>query len=136
MISYAIAVKYKDKKKTATQQGFNNLLFLCKPSYDWCTEQRSYAKASNDKEKDLEDICLEISKEMNIFTYLVPAFSVDRRMSKILRWNDVKKREAKWMTLSAHRQHQKRQKTWGKIDRYKQVCFQNTPTYWSTYISS
>ena len=54
-----------------------------------------YAKASNDEEKDLEDICLELSKDMNIFTYLVPAFSVDRGLKKILSWNDVDKGEDK-----------------------------------------
>ncbi len=48
-----------------------------------------YAKACNDEEKDLEDICLELSKEMNIFTYIVPAFSVDRGIKKFLAWNDV-----------------------------------------------
>ncbi len=48
-----------------------------------------YAKASNDEEKDLEDICLELSKEMNIFTYIVPNFAPDPGMKKVLAWNDV-----------------------------------------------
>ena len=48
-----------------------------------------YANACLEKEKHLEDICLELSKDMNIFTYIVPAFSLDRGMKKVLAWNDV-----------------------------------------------
>ena len=48
-----------------------------------------YEKACSEGEKDLEDICLELSKEMNIFTYIVPNFAPDPGMKKVLAWNDV-----------------------------------------------
>ena len=51
--------------------------------------KETYFKASRDEEKDLEEILSQLSKDMNIFTYLVPAFSAAPNYKTFLEWNEL-----------------------------------------------
>jgi hypothetical protein len=48
-----------------------------------------YVKAANDEEKDLEEILRDLSTDMNIFSYIVPAFSAAPNLKACLEWNDI-----------------------------------------------
>lgn len=48
-----------------------------------------YAKAANEEEKDLEEIFRDLSSDMNIFSYIVPAFSAAPNIKACLEWNDI-----------------------------------------------
>ena len=49
----------------------------------------TYLKGAKEEEKDLEDICKNLSSEMNIFSYLVPAFDPGSNIKSLLSWNDI-----------------------------------------------
>ena len=48
-----------------------------------------YLKGANDEEKDLEEILKDLATEMNIFSYLVPAFTPGTNVKSLLQWNDI-----------------------------------------------
>ena len=49
----------------------------------------TYLKGANDEEKDLEEIFQDLSSDMNIFSYIVPAFTPGSNVKSLLAWNDV-----------------------------------------------
>ena len=49
----------------------------------------TYLKGANDEEKDLEEIFQDLSSEMNIFSYIVPAFTPGSNVKNLLAWNDI-----------------------------------------------
>jgi hypothetical protein len=49
----------------------------------------TYLKGANDEEKDLEEILKDLSSDMNIFSYLVPAFNPGPNVKALLQWNDI-----------------------------------------------
>jgi len=51
--------------------------------------KETYLKGANDEEKDLEEICKDLSSDMNIFSYLVPAFNPGSNVKSLLQWNDI-----------------------------------------------
>ena len=48
-----------------------------------------YEKALNGEEKDLEDILKYLADEMNVFTYIVPAFSLKAGQKKVFEVNGI-----------------------------------------------
>jgi hypothetical protein len=50
--------------------------------------KETYLKGANDKGKDLEEICKDPSSDMNIFSYLVPAFNPDSNVKALLKRNN------------------------------------------------
>ena len=48
-----------------------------------------YEKALNGEEKDLEDILKYLAEDMNIYTYIVPAFSLKNGQKKVFEVNDL-----------------------------------------------
>jgi hypothetical protein len=48
-----------------------------------------YIKAANGEEKDLEEILRDLSADMNIFSYVVPAFSAAPNLKACLDWNNI-----------------------------------------------
>jgi len=48
-----------------------------------------YQRAANEEEKDLEEILGDLSSDMNIFSYIVPAFSATPNTKACLEWNDI-----------------------------------------------
>lgn len=51
--------------------------------------KKLYYKALNEEEKDLEDILKYLSEDMNIFTYIVPGFILEKGAKKIFESNNV-----------------------------------------------
>ena len=49
----------------------------------------TYLKGANDEEKDLEEIFKDLSSDMNIFSYIVPAFNPGPNVKAVLAWNDI-----------------------------------------------
>ena len=49
-----------------------------------------YEKALNGEEKDLEDIMKYLAEEMNVYTYIVPAFSLKNGQKRVFEVNDIK----------------------------------------------
>lgn len=49
----------------------------------------TYIKAATEQEKDLEEILKHISSSLNIFSYIVPAFSAAPNLKAVLEWNDI-----------------------------------------------
>ncbi|TWB85991.1 hypothetical protein FB106_1441 [Synechococcus sp. Ace-Pa] len=49
----------------------------------------TYAKACNGEERDLEDILKDMSNEMNIFSYIVPAFSLAPNLKSCIENNGI-----------------------------------------------
>ncbi len=49
-----------------------------------------YINACNNEESDLEDIFYYLSSEMNIFSYIVPAFSTAPNYKKIIERNNFR----------------------------------------------
>ena len=43
----------------------------------------------NEEEKDLEEIFQDLSTDMNIFSYIVPAFTPGPNIKALLAWNDI-----------------------------------------------
>ena len=50
-----------------------------------------YEKAVNGEEKDLEDILKYLADEMNVFTYIVPAFSLKNNQKRVFEVNGLAK---------------------------------------------
>ncbi|MBO7638261.1 MAG: hypothetical protein J6S91_04730 [Treponema sp.] len=50
-----------------------------------------YEKALNGEERDLEDIMKYLANEMNVFTYIVPAFSLKTGQKKVFEVNGLDK---------------------------------------------
>ncbi len=50
-----------------------------------------YEKALNGEEKDLEDILKYLANDMNVFTYVVPAFSLKTGQKKVFEVNALEK---------------------------------------------
>ena len=48
-----------------------------------------YEKALNGEEKDLEDILKYLAEDMNVYTYIVPAFSLKNGQKKVFEVNDL-----------------------------------------------
>ena len=48
-----------------------------------------FLKGANEEEKDLEEIFLDLSTDMNIFSYIVPAFTPGPNIKALLAWNDI-----------------------------------------------
>jgi len=48
-----------------------------------------YQRAAHEEEKDLEEILGDLSSDMNIFSYIVPAFSATPNTKACLEWNDI-----------------------------------------------
>jgi hypothetical protein len=51
--------------------------------------KETYLKGANEEEKDLEEILKDLSSDMNIFSYLVPAFNPGANIKALLHWNDI-----------------------------------------------
>ena len=51
--------------------------------------KETYLKGANDAEKDLEEIFRELSTDMNIFSYIIPAFNPGSNIKALLAWNDI-----------------------------------------------
>ena len=49
----------------------------------------TYLKGANEEEKDLEEIFQDLSADMNIFSYIVPAFTPVPNVKALLAWNDI-----------------------------------------------
>jgi hypothetical protein len=49
----------------------------------------TYYKADNEEDKDLFDILKYLSEDMNIFTYIVPSFSLNTGVKRVLESNDI-----------------------------------------------
>jgi len=49
----------------------------------------TYLKGANEEEKDLEEIFQDLSTDMNIFSYIVPAFTPGPNVKALLAWNDI-----------------------------------------------
>ena len=49
----------------------------------------TYLKGANEEEKDLEEIFQDLSTDMNIFSYIVPAFTPGPNIKALLAWNDI-----------------------------------------------
>ena len=56
-----------------------------------------YEKALNDEEKDLEDIMKYLAENMNVYTYIVPAFSLKNGQKKVFEVNNISNNERKWI---------------------------------------
>ena len=52
-----------------------------------------YEKALNGEEKDLEDIMKYLADNMNVYTYIVPAFSLKAGQKKVFEVNDISNNE-------------------------------------------
>lgn len=50
-----------------------------------------YEKALNGEEKDLEDILKYLANEMNVYTYIVPAFSLKKGQKRVFEVNGLDK---------------------------------------------
>lgn len=50
-----------------------------------------YEKALNGEEKDLEDILKYLADDMNVFTYIVPAFSLKNNQKRVFEVNGIEK---------------------------------------------
>lgn len=50
-----------------------------------------YEKAVNSEEKDLEDILKYLAADMNVFTYIVPAFSLKNNQKRVFEVNGLTK---------------------------------------------
>ena len=48
-----------------------------------------YEKAVNGEEKDLEDILKYLADDMNVFTYIVPAFSLKNNQKRVFEVNGL-----------------------------------------------
>ena len=48
-----------------------------------------YEKALNGEEKDLEDILKYLANDMNVFTYIVPAFSLKNNQKRVFEVNGI-----------------------------------------------
>ena len=46
-------------------------------------------KGANEEEKDLEEIFQDLNIDMNIFSYIIPAFSLGQNIKALLAWNDI-----------------------------------------------
>lgn len=92
----AIEIKYINKSfdgvKMALGQSFMyrlcykfviNLIVISEENKD------VYEKALNGEERDLEDIMKYLANEMNIFTYIVPAFSLKTGQKKVFEVNGL-----------------------------------------------
>ena len=51
----------------------------------------AYEKALNGEEKDLEDILKYLADDMNVFTYIVPAFSLKNNQKRVFEVNGLTK---------------------------------------------
>ena len=49
-----------------------------------------YEKAVNGEEKDLEDILKYLADDMNVYTYIVPAFSLTKGQKRVFEVNGLK----------------------------------------------
>lgn len=49
----------------------------------------TYYKAVNEEEKDLSDILKYLSEELNIFTYIVPGFSLEKNAKRVFESNNI-----------------------------------------------
>ena len=49
----------------------------------------TYLKGANEEEKELEEIFQDLSTDMNIFSYIVPAFTPGPNAKALLAWNDI-----------------------------------------------
>ena len=49
----------------------------------------TYLKGANDEEKDLEEIFKDLSSDMNIFSYIVPAFNPGINVKAVLAWKNM-----------------------------------------------
>ena len=54
-----------------------------------------YEKALNGEEKDLEDILKYLADDMNVFTYIVPAFSLKNNQKRVFEVNGLAKVDEK-----------------------------------------
>lgn len=54
-----------------------------------------YEKAVNGEEKDLEDILKYLADDMNVFTYIVPAFSLKNNQKRVFEVNGLAKVDEK-----------------------------------------
>lgn len=54
-----------------------------------------YEKAINGEEKDLEDILKYLADDMNVFTYIVPAFSLKNNQKRVFEVNGLEKLDEK-----------------------------------------
>ena len=54
-----------------------------------------YEKVLNGEEKDLEDIMKYLAENMNVYTYIVPAFSLKNGQKKVFEVNDISNNEKK-----------------------------------------
>lgn len=92
----AIEIKYINKSfdgvKMALGQSFMyrlcykfviNLIVISEENKD------VYEKALNGEERDLEDIMKYLANEMNVFTYIVPAFSLKTGQKKVFEVNGL-----------------------------------------------
>ena len=52
-------------------------------------DKDTYLKGANEEEKDLEEIFQDLSSDMNIFSYIVPAFTPGPNVKALLAWNDI-----------------------------------------------
>ena len=48
-------------------------------------------KGANEKEKDLEEIFQDLNIDMNIFSYIIPAFSPGPNVNALLARNDIER---------------------------------------------
>lgn len=53
------------------------------------THKETYLKGANDEEKDLAQILKYLAQEMNVFSYIVPAFNPGSNIKALLEWNDL-----------------------------------------------
>ncbi|MBR6295436.1 MAG: hypothetical protein VZR56_01830 [Treponema sp.] len=50
-----------------------------------------YEKALNGEEKDIEDILKYLADDMNVFTYIIPAFSLKKNQKRVFEVNGLEK---------------------------------------------
>lgn len=50
-----------------------------------------YEKALNGEEKDIEDILKYLADDMNVFTYIIPAFSLKKKQKRVFEVNGLEK---------------------------------------------